>query len=296
MSEHHSLSGKKLLWAALLNFIITAAEIIGGLMSNSLALLSDALHNFSDGVAVFIAYVANKVSRRSASEKKTFGFKRIEILAALFNAVVLVAISFYLFYEAYKRFRNPEEIKAGLMMIVAVIGLLANIAAMVLLRKDSHHNLNVKAAYLHLLGDTLSSVAVIVGGILIYFFNIFWIDPLVTVVIGVYILKETFQILKETIDILMQSTPSELNLQAIKTEIEHVEHVANIHHVHAWKINEKEIHFDAHIDIKEDLPLLKLENLRMDIESILKNSFNVAHVTIQFEYGCCDDKNLIANG
>jgi cobalt-zinc-cadmium efflux system protein len=296
MSEHHSLSGKKLLWAALLNFIITAAEIIGGLMSNSLALLSDALHNFSDGVAVFIAYVANKVSRRSASEKKTFGFKRIEILAALFNAVVLVAISFYLFYEAYKRFRNPEEIKAGLMMIVAVIGLLANIAAMVLLRKDSHHNLNVKAAYLHLLGDTLSSVAVIVGGILIYFFNIFWIDPLVTVVIGVYILKETFQILKETIDILMQSTPSELNLQAIKAEIEHVEHVANIHHVHAWKINEKEIHFDAHIDIKEDLPLLKLENLRMDIESILKNSFNVAHVTIQFEYGCCDDKNLIANG
>ena len=212
----------------------------------------------------------------------------------MFNAVVLVAISFYLFFEAYKRFRNPEEIKAGLMMIVAVIGLLANIAAMVLLRKDSHHNLNVKAAYLHLLGDTLSSVAVIIGGILIYFFDINWIDPLVTVIIGVYILKETVAILKETVDILMQSTPSELDLNRIKAEIEQMEHVSNIHHVHAWKINEKEIHFDAHIDLDEDLPLQQLVKIRENIEKKLINDFGVAHVTIQFEYGCCDDKNLIA--
>jgi cobalt-zinc-cadmium efflux system protein len=294
MSEHHQLSGKNLLWATLLNFIITAAEVVGGLLSNSLALLSDALHNFSDGVAVFIAYLANKVSKRSTTEKKTFGYKRIEILAALFNAVVLVAISIYLFYEAYKRFRNPQEIKAVLMMTVAIIGLLANIAAMVLLRKDSKHNLNVKAAYLHLLGDTLSSVAVIIGGVLIYFFNLYWIDPLVTVIIGFYILKETFEILKETIDILMQSTPSELNLHEIKADIEQLDHVSNMHHVHAWKINENEIHFDAHVDLNEDMPLLKLQSIRDKIEKRLIEQFGIYHVTIQFEYGCCDDKNLIA--
>lgn len=295
MPDHHPLSGKKLLWATLLNFIITAAEVVGGLLSNSLALLSDALHNFSDGVSVFIAYLANKTSQRNSTENKTFGYKRIEILAALFNAVMLIAISIYLFYEAYKRFRNPEEIQAGLMLIVAVIGLLANIAAMFLLRKDSKHNLNVKAAYLHLLGDTLSSVAVIVGGVLIYYFDIFWIDPLVTVIIGAYILKETFEILKQTIDILMQSTPPELNLRKIKAEIEKLEHVSNIHHVHAWKINENEIHFDGHVDVTEDLPLHKLVKLRTTIETILKNAYNIAHVTIQFEYGQCDDKNLIAH-
>lgn len=295
MAENHQLSGKKLLWATLLNFIITIAEVIGGLLSNSLALLSDALHNFSDGVAVFIAYIANKVSHRSASERKTFGYKRIEILAALFNAVVLVAISIYLFYEAYKRFRNPVEIKAGLMMIVAIIGLLANIGAMLLLHKDSSRNINVKAAYLHLLGDTLSSVAVIIGGILIYYFNITWIDPLVTVVIGVYILKETFEILKETIDILMQSTPSELDLQEIKNQIEKLDNVSNIHHVHAWKINEKEIHFEAHVDINEDLPLHKTSPIRTSIENILTMQFGISHVTIQFEYNSCDDKNLIAS-
>lgn len=296
--HHHEgseISGKNLLLATILNFAITIAEVIGGLLSNSLALLSDALHNLSDSVAVLLAWIANKVSKRKNTEKRTFGYKRIEILTALFNAVVLIVISFFLFYEAYRRFYEPEEIKAGLMLIVAVIGLIANILSVFILKKDSKENLNVKAAYVHLIGDTLSSVAVIIGGILIYFYDIFWLDPLLTILIGLYILKETWSILKETIDILMQTTPAELDLQKVKTEIEQLKEILNIHHVHAWKLTDKEIHFDCHVDLRSDQRLSEIEAIRKNIEELLYYKFGINHITIQFEYENCDSKSLIAS-
>jgi cobalt-zinc-cadmium efflux system protein len=208
MSPHEShhqpgnVKGNRLLAATILNFIISIAEISGGLISNSLSLISDALHNLSDGLAIFIAWIANKIGRRPSNSKRTFGYKRIEILAAFFNALILIAISLYLFYEAILRMIAPEPVKGLIMLIVALIGLLANLAAVLLLRGDAKRNINVKAAYLHLLGDTLSSVAVIIGGTLIYFFEFYWIDPIITIVIGIYIIKETWTILKQTIDSL----------------------------------------------------------------------------------------------
>lgn len=292
-SHHHQLNEKNLLAATILNVIITAAEIIGGLAANSLALLSDAIHNLGDTIAIMLAYVANKIGKKDATEEKTFGYKRIEILAALLNAVILITITLFLFIEAYKRFLSPEPIKGLIMFVVASIGLLANLAAVFLLRKDAGHNLNIRAAYLHLLGDTISSVAVIVGSILIYFFEIFWVDPLVTVLIGLYILKEAYSVLREAVDILMQSTPSQIDLSNIVSEVEKEVHIENIHHVHSWRLDDKQIHFECHADLNEDLPLSKVDQIRAKVEDLLQNKYGISHVTIQFEYNCCDEKAVI---
>jgi cobalt-zinc-cadmium efflux system protein len=290
---HNDLSGNKLLWATLLNVIITIAEVVGGIFSNSLALLSDAVHNMGDTIAVFLAYVANRISRFSANERKTFGYKRIEILAALFNAVTLIVIIVFLFREAWHRFNNPQEVKGVIMFVVAVIGLLANLFAVLLLKNDSHKNINIKAAYLHLLGDTISSVAVIIGSLLIIWFKITWVDPLITIIIGLYILKETYTVLREAIDILMQATPKNIDIAVIQTELQKINGIDNIHHVHIWNLNDSQIHFECHADISTDLKISETSSIQIQIEKILKNNFGISHVTVQFEHYCCLEKKLI---
>ena len=291
--HHNEVSSKKLLIATLLNFLITVVEVAGGIFSNSLALLSDALHNLGDTFAVLIAYIANKISKSPPNSKNTFGLKRIEILAALFNAVVLVVITIYLFKEAYERFINPEPINGVIMFVVAVIGLLANLYSVILLKRDSKKNLNIKAAYLHLLGDTISSVAVIAGALFIHYFNFFWIDPLITVIIGIYILKEAFSVLKETVDILMQRTPRDLNLNKIQQELESLEEIKNIHHVHIWNLTDQLIHFECHVELMNDMRITETESIQQKIEKMLHNNFNIEHVTLQFEYECCHETKMI---
>ena len=290
---HIDLNSKNLLIATVLNLIITVAEVIGGLLSNSLALLSDAIHNLGDTFAIILAWIANKISKRSANNQKTFGYKRVEILAALFNASVLIVIIVFLFREAIVRFQNPEPIKGLLMFSVATIGLIANLIAVLLLRKDAHKNINIKAAYLHLLGDTVSSVAVIVGSVLIYFYKIYWIDPVLTILIGVYILKETFSILKQSLDILMQATPKNIKLDEIQVALHQVKEIDNIHHVHIWNLNDSQVHFECHVDVSEDMRISQTEELQKKIENILAHRFEINHVTIQFEYNCCSGKELI---
>lgn len=291
--HHTHLNENNLLFATALNLVITIAEIIGGLISNSLALLSDAIHNLGDTFAVMLAYIANRISKKDATEKRTFGYKRIEILAALLNAVVLIVIIIFLFIEAYHRFQSPEPIKGLVMFIVASVGLAANLIAVLLLKDDSKSNINIRAAYLHLLGDTISSVAVIIGSVLIYFYHIYWIDPLITILIGLYIIKEAFVILKESVDILMQSTPSSIDLHEVVTEIEKHKDINNVHHVHAWKLDDTQIHFEGHIDLDDDLSISESDLIRAEIENLLKIKFGISHVTIQFEYNCCDEKKVI---
>ncbi len=202
---HHdtaNMSSKKLLWVTLLNLSITLVQIIGGVISNSLALLSDAVHNLGDSSAIFIAFLAGKKSQKSPDKQHTFGYKRIEILAALFNSVILIAICIYLFFEAYERWIEPEPIKGLVMLIVASFGLLANLISVIVLNKDKEKNLNVKAAYLHLMGDTLSSVAVILGGVAIWIWKIYWLDPFITVLVGIYIIYHAWSVVRQTVDIL----------------------------------------------------------------------------------------------
>lgn len=277
----------------ILNFTITIAEFVGGLLSNSLALLSDALHNFGDGVAILVAFIANRISRKESDKRKTFGYKRIEILVAFLNSVFLVAICVFLIYEAFERIRQPESIKGLMMFLIGGIGLVVNFVAVLLLHTDSSRNMNVRAAYLHLLGDTLSSVAVIIGGILIYFLQVWWVDPLITILISLYILKETYRLLKESVNILMQSTPSNIDLELIKNEIEFLPEVMNIHHIHAWNLSENELHFEGHVDLTDDLRISNTDKIRHKIEKILSEKYHINHVTLQMEFGSCDNTNMI---
>ena len=252
-NHRHTVEGKKLLITVFLNLAITLAEFIGGIFSNSLALISDAFHNLSDTVAILITYITERISKKASDEKHTFGYKRIQILAALFNAVTLIAISVFLIFEAWERFNNPQPIKSVLMMTVAIIGLLANLLSVLLLKSHQKENINIKSAYLHLIGDTLSSVAVIIGGVLIYLYEMYWIDPLITVLISIYIIKETYVILYDTYKILMQQTPSDIKLEDIIASVTGLKEVSRVHHIHIWNLTDREVHFEGHIDMCEDL-------------------------------------------
>jgi len=259
---HHiesRIKGRRLLYASSLNIAISIAEVIGGILANSLSLVSDALHNISDAIATLVAYIANRIGQRPSNERKTFGYKRIEILAAFLNALVLAGVSVFLFYEAIKRLLSPEPVEGKLMFIIATIGLFANLLAVLLLRSDAEKNINVKAAYIHLLSDTLSSIAVLIGGIIIYFYRIYWIDPVITILIGLYILKETWIILRKATDILMQSAPEGVKLNAIKADLENIPAIENIHHVHIWNMDDQFVHFECHIDLQENTLISETE-------------------------------------
>ncbi|HEY5466991.1 MAG TPA: cation diffusion facilitator family transporter [Clostridia bacterium] len=285
-----ALSGKKIFWVTVLNLTITIAEIIGGLLSGSLALLSDSLHNLSDSIAIALSYFANKVAQRPKNPRKTFGYKRAEILAAFINATALITISVFLIIAAIRRWRTPETINGTMMILVASIGLVANLVSVFLLEKDSHGNLNIKSSYLHLISDTVSSVGVVAGGIAIKLWGLVWIDPLVTVLISLYVLKEAWHILKKTIDILMQSS-ADIDYEKIRQEIEAIEHVRNIHHVHSWMSNESTIFFEAHLDF-DDMSLCEAQVIYDQIERLLKEEYGVSHVTLQAESDKCDDKTM----
>ncbi|GAB6109969.1 cation diffusion facilitator family transporter [Fusibacter bizertensis] len=290
--EIEKVSGKKIFWVTVLNATITITEVIGGLLSGSLALLSDSVHNLSDTIAIALSFFANKIAQKPKNIRKTYGYKRAEILAAFFNSSILFVISTILIFEAYKRFKSPELINGTLMISIAIIGLLANFISVYLLKKDAHENLNIKSSYLHLMSDTVSSIGVVLGGIVIKLWNVTWIDPVITILISLYILRETWHIIKNTVDILMQSSP-DLNYDEIKRGIEGMDKVINIHHVHAWMINEKTIHFEAHIDM-EDVKLSEVEKVYEEIEHFLIDHHGVSHITIQPEVNRCCDKEVVA--
>lgn len=282
--HHHPVNEKSLLTATFLNLVITIVEIAGGLLSGSLALLSDALHNLSDTFATFIAYLATIIGKRQANQKRTFGYKRLEILAALINAVILIVMSFFLLKEAWYRWQNPAPIDSIIMLVVGMIGLLANLYAVLILRKEAGKNLNVKAAYIHLIGDSLTSVAVIIGGVMIQIFKIGWIDPLITVIISVFIIRSGFVILKQSVNILMQSAPDHLDLPAIKKHAEQQPEVLNMHHMHAWMLTDQEVHLEAHVELKNDLKLSQVKRVQHELERYLKGDIGIEHITLQFEF------------
>ena len=220
MSHEHAHappeSGTRLMIVVALNFVITLAEVAGGLVSGSLSLLSDALHNFSDGVAVIIAWIAMRLNTHPRSDRYTFGLKRAEVLAAVVNAGALVAISLWLFAEAWNRFHDPQPIAGVVMTGVAAMGLVANVLGSWLLHRGSKRNMNLRAAYLHLFSDAVSSVGVILGGLAITFLGVAWVDPLLTVLIGLYVLKESLQILWRALGGFMLASPPGVSLAAVR--------------------------------------------------------------------------------
>ena len=292
--HHPELSGKNLLISIVLNIIITIAQIIGGFLSGSLALISDAVHNLSDVISLIVSYVANRLSNsKQQTLKQTFGFKRAEIIAAFFNAATLIIIAIFLGIEAIKRFNNPQEVESNLVIWLALLGILANGFSVLLLKKDAEHNLNMKSAYLHLLTDMLTSVAVFIGGLLMKFYHIYWIDAVLTLVISVYLIYMSWRIFIESLKILMLFAPDHIIIEDIEKEILQIEGIRNIHHVHIWQLNEKNCHFEAHIEFKKDVNLSEFDKVCEKIEYLLSHHFNINHSNLQPEFNRDDDKHFI---
>ncbi|MDD2383583.1 MAG: cation diffusion facilitator family transporter [Sulfurospirillaceae bacterium] len=293
--HHHEVTGKNLFITIILNVFITVAQIIGGIISGSLALLSDALHNFSDVMALLIAWWANKVSSRSSSAEKTFGYKRAEIVAALFNASVLTGTGIYLIVEGISKFIHPEVIDSDIVIYLAILGIIFNFGSVLLIQKDAHDNLNMKAAYMHMISDVMTSVAVLMGGLGMKYFGAFWIDPLITIVIALYLIQTSFSLIKETTSILMQFSPKHLHVKEIEAMVLEFVEIKNLHHVHLWRLNDKEIHLEAHLDFKNDVPLSEATRIVETIEEELEEHFGITHVTLQAEFDKDDHKDLVYN-
>ncbi len=290
--NHESYGGLnfKFIVTIFLNLIITIFEIVGGFLSGSLMLISDSLHNFADTFSLVLSFFAIKISNKEKNQRKTFGYKRAEILVSLFNSSFLLITSFFLIFESIKRFFKPEEINSNILLIVSIIGFFGNLISVFLLHKESTKSLNIKSSYLHLFSDTLSSVAVIIGAVFIKLFNIYFIDPILTIFISLYILFQTFSILKKSIDILMQSSV-DLDYESVKNDVEKIKGVKNIHHVHTWMTNETSYYFEAHVEL-EDMMLSQTCKILEEIEKLLKEKYSITHITIQFETNKCENKSM----
>ncbi len=277
-----------------LNLLITIAQAVGGFLSGSLSLLSDALHNLSDVLSLVISYIANILTRKEASANKTFGYKRAEIIAAFVNSASLIVVAVFLIVEAVERFFEPQVIASGIVIWLSLLGILANGFSVLLLRGDARKNMNMRSAYLHLLTDMMASVAVLTGGILMYYFQWYWIDPALTVVIALYLVYMGYDLLKSATRVLMLFSPDSIQVQEIVSSIRRIRSVKNVHHVHLWQLNEDSIHLEAHIDFQSDILLSEFETILAEIEGKMQREFGINHVSIQPEFGKCDSKQVIA--
>ncbi len=286
---HHeagATSATRLIATMLLNFAITLVEVGGGVLSGSLSLLSDALHNFSDGIALIVSYAALRLSQKPRNDRYTFGLKRAQILAAVVNAVVLLAIAVYLVREAVAKLQHPQAIDGGLMLAVAAVGLVANLLGTWLLHRDAQVNLNFRSAYLHLLSDAVSSVAVILGALAIEFLGLFWIDPALSLLIAVYVGWESWKILQAALEVLMLKVPGEISLDELQLALEALPGICNVHHIHLWRVDDTDLHFEAHVDTDRE-SLAETGPIASAVENLLHERFGIDHATLQFEVGRC---------
>jgi cobalt-zinc-cadmium efflux system protein len=287
----HGANQRKLFIALLITAIVMIAEIIGGFLANSLALLSDAGHMLTDILSLGLSLAAMKLAQKPPTPSKTFGFYRLEILAAFFNGILLFFMSFYIFNEAYHRLVQPEEIKGLFMLVVAFIGLLANGAGILLLRKSVHTSLNVKSAFFHIVGDTISSGGVILGGMIILYTGWYLVDPLLSIFIGLLILRGAYALIVESIDIFLEATPKDINMEELLDELRKIQGVKEVHHIHLWTITSGINAMSAHVLIDDRLISTSAHILK-EIKSLLRNKYKMEHSTIQFECESCGDDLL----
>jgi len=294
--EHHHhhpvLSGKNLILPIILNVGITVAQIIGGLISGSIALLSDAAHNFSDVLALIFSYIAAKLAGRDRTLKETFGYKRAGIFAAFINAATLMIIATVLVQAAIERLLNPKPIEGNIVIYLAALGILFNGLSALMVKKEATTDINMRSAYLHLFTDMLTSVAVLIGGFAISYLGWYWVDGVLTIAISLFLIYSSWEIFYESVRIFMQFTPSQINIEDVADEITLIQGVKNIHHVHAWKLDDHDMMFEAHLDLDEDFTISHFEIILAQVESILENH-DIHHFNIQPEWVRNDEKSLI---
>ena len=283
--HHHSKddSDRSLIVAVSINILLTVFQIVGGIISGSLALIADALHNLSDAASLGIAIFARKISRKPADQSKTFGYKRAEVVAALINLTILVIISLYLLYEAIWRFFDPVSISGWVIVIVAGIALVIDMITALITLRLSKNNMNMKAAFLHNLSDALASLAVIVAGSLIILYQWFWVDTLLTLLLSLFILYQGLAMLPKTIHLLMEGAPENIDFDAVKKSLLSLEGVDDIHHVHVWSLDEETIALEAHV-VANIETFDEMESIKNIIKKKLSDEFNIKHSTLEFEH------------
>lgn len=290
MGHHHDhghthVNNKKTLWIAFaITTVFMIVEAVGGWLTNSLALIADAGHMLSDSISLLIGVLAFTFGERAADRMKTYGYKRFEILAAVFNGVTLVLVSLYIFYEAFHRFTSPEAIASGGMLVIAVIGFVVNVlVAWILMRGgDTKDNLNMRAAFLHVLGDLLGSVGAIAAAILIFAFGWMWADPLASVIVAVLILISGWRVTKEAVHVLMEGTPKNIDLDEIVDVIVAVPGVCGVHDLHVWSITSGDNALSGHVVIEDGIAFTESQQLLRNVEDKLKAK-RIGHVTLQLE-------------
>ena len=266
--------------AIILNVFITIFEIIAGLLIGSLALISEALHNFSDVGSLSLSWWGEKIKTRGNTALKTYGYKRAEILIAFFNSLVLLAVIIFILVEAVQRLFHPSEITGGWMIVAAAVALVGNGIATYLLEKDAHNNLNMKSAWLHSFQDALFSLGIVVGAVLIYYFHWYIIDPIISIALSIYVLKEVYELITQTINILMESVPDGIDFEKVKRELEEFPQVKAANDIHIWQTDSNSRFLSVHLEI-DNVKNGERNNLLYEIQKKLLTDFNINHTTIQ---------------
>ncbi|MCF6355467.1 MAG: cation diffusion facilitator family transporter [Candidatus Polarisedimenticolaceae bacterium] len=286
--HHHDLDtmdDRRLLVAIAVNMLLTLAQVVGGILSGSLALIADALHNFSDAASLLIAWVARRVGRRPADHFKTFGYKRAEVIATLINLVTLVLVGLYLVYEGLWRLFEPQVIEGWMVVIIAGIALVIDVVTAMLTFSMSKRSMNIRAAFLHNVSDALASVGVIIAGAAILLYGWYWIDAAVTLLIAGYVLYQAATLLPKTLHILMEGAPEDIVIKEVISAMESVEGVSNIHHLHIWQLDEHKNALEAHVVIAN---FSETEQIKSALKTALKEQFSIIHSTLEFEIDHCN--------
>jgi len=287
--EHHhvptDLKSSRLIWAIVINVALTFAQIIGGVISGSLALIADALHNLSDAISLVIALIAQKISVKEHDAFMTFGYKRAEVIAAFTNLVTLVLVGFYLIYEAFWRLNEPQVIEGWMVIIVASIALVVDVVTAFLTYSVSKDSVNMRVAFLHNVSDALASLAVIIAGILILLYEWYFVDTLLTLLIASYVLYQAYATLPSVINILMQGAPKNIQTEDVLQTMQETEDVANIHHLHLWQLDEHHNALEAHVVLEN---VAMLESVKKELKNTLSKTYSISHSCLEFEESHCE--------
>lgn len=279
----------KFISAIFINGLLTIIQIIAGVFSGSLSLMADALHNFSDMISLVITFVTEKISKKPSDKKRTFSYKRAEIIGAFVNVILLMATGMYLVFEAILRYFHPQTIKGQVVIIVALIALIIDLATALIISTVPNKDLNIKVIFIHNLSDAFTSLGVVLTGIIIVRYQFYIIDSITTLLIAVYVLSHALKICPRIINILMDGVPNSISFDEVVTELEKMKDVKNVHNMHIWSMNENEIALECHIVVNNRM-LSKLEKLKKRIKTFLRRKFNIVHSNIEFENALCSEE------
>ena len=286
--------GRRLLTAIVINLLIPIVQIWGGIVSGSMALISDALHNLSDFISLVINYAALLIGRRAPTHKQTFGYKRVEIFAALVSVAILYATAIYIAIEAWQRFIAPRAISGQIVIWIALLGFAGNLFSALILHSGAKVNLNMKSAFLHMMADAATSLAVVALGVLWLFKPWYWLDPVLSWLIVALIIYSGWGILKDSFLILMNATPPGINLAEIKNTLEAIEGISEIHDLHVWNPSAESIALAAHVTVPDQM-LGKVDELAEKVRTVLWQKFKIGHPTLQFESSACQNGGLLCS-